>query len=259
MAMRDYILKLARSVSSFASRVSLEPESESLKTTTAVELQKLTVTPQTIFLKTPSGDVAARPTRLLPTSRPPSDLASRASALGTPRSHRTMSIDHSAGIAPAPFEDLRRRLAAINSSATSLSVSPSLREPRSPTIPFPEPHPLPSALDTPVSDVPLERPSSPSESVTSSTFRGATQFLHSVDGQKAAPAVGSSKANAVGLLDAHSAIHPEGGTPDRSSSPVSVAGTIRGTERAFPPISSYGEFIHSIVNSRSGPVNADPM
>ncbi|CAL1709651.1 unnamed protein product [Somion occarium] len=240
MAMRDYILKLARSVSSFASRISLEPESENLKTTNAVELQKLGVTPQTIFLKTPSDEIATRTSRLSIPSRPLSDITSRASALGTPRSNRTFSIDHTAGIVPAPFEDLRRRLAIINSSATSLNVSPGARDARSPMLPMLEPQPLPATLDTPVSDVPLERPSSPSESVTSSSFRGATQFLHAGDGQKAAPAVGSSKANATGLLDAHSTIRMDA-SPEMSgrSSPVSVAGTIRGTERPYLPISSY--------------------
>ncbi|KAI0080417.1 hypothetical protein K474DRAFT_1589825 [Panus rudis PR-1116 ss-1] len=249
MAMKDYILKLARSVSSFAARVSFEAESETLKTTSTVELQRLSVTPQTIFLKSPASEGTTRTSRLLPTHRTMSDFGLRTPVAGTPRSNRTVSADH--GSSPAPFEDLRRRLAMINSSAASLAVSPSAREPRSPTLPIPDLQQtqslLPTPLDANVSDVPHvpDRPSSPSESVTSSTFRGATQFLHmGVDGGKAAPAVGSSRANAIGLLDAHATLRGDV-SPERSgrSSPVSLAGTLRGTDKGYvpslAPISSY--------------------
>ena len=165
----------------------------------------------------------------------------------TPRSHRTMSADFSAG--GAPFEDLRRRLAIINGSGTSLSVPLGIRDARSPTLPVVDAFPS-SSSNTAVSDVPLDRPASPTESVASaanSSFRGAVHRLHigSIDSQKALPAVGSSKANATGLLESHPKLRE--GSPERSgrSSPVSVAGTIRGLERprlsALVPISTYGE------------------
>lgn len=210
--------------------------------------------PQTIFLRTPLGDSAPRSSRLVSIQRTNTDFSLRSPVLSTPRSNRTQSIDPGAGIAPAPFEDLRRRLAMINNSGTSLPISPSTREPRSPILPVPE---LMSQLALPeatVSDVPhmMDRPSSPSESLlsvaNSSTFRGATQFLHvGTDGPKAAPAVGSSKANATGVLDAHAKPRSEDG-PEISgrSSPMSVAGTIRGSERprvaSLVPISTYGKY-----------------
>ncbi|KAL4253381.1 Serine/threonine-protein kinase Vps15-like protein [Abortiporus biennis] len=249
-AMRDYILKLSRAIASFSARVSVETESENLRTTGPIELQKLGVTPQTIFLKTPGPDGAIRPTRLVVPQRTPSELSVRSP--GTPRSTRTMSIDH-ATAAGAPFEDLRRRLAQINSSATSLSVSPSVRDTRSPLQPIPDSTSLPPSVDTGILELPtshdIKRPSSPAESITSvansSTFRGAVQFLHAgVDAQKAAPAVGSSRANATGLLlDAHMRMRDT--SPERSgaSSPVSIAGTIKGADRlrvpSVAPISTY--------------------
>ncbi|TCD61372.1 Serine/threonine-protein kinase [Steccherinum ochraceum] len=250
-SMRDYILKLARSLSSSASHVSADVD-ENLRTTTSIELQRLSVVPQTIFLRTPLGDSAPRSNRLVSISRATTDLSLRSPVLGTPRSNRTQSIDPGAGITPAPFEDLRRRLAMINNSGTSLPVSPSAREARSPIIaPVPELISQLALPDAAVLDVPqtMDRPPSPSESLlsvaNSSAFRGATQFLHAgPDGQKAAPAIGSSRANAIGVLDAHSKPRSEDG-PEASgrSSPVSIAGTIRGSERArvvsLPPISTY--------------------
>ena len=63
------------------------------------------------------------------------------------------------------------------------------------------------------------------------------------DGQKAAPAIGSSKASATGLLEAHAQMLSEGSqSPSGRESPVSVAGTVRGEKPRPPsivPISSY--------------------
>ena len=226
---------------------------ESLRTTTSIELQKLSVMPQTIFLRAPLGDSSSRSSRLVSIQKGHTDLSFlRSPVLGTPRSNRTQSIDTGAGIAPAPFEDLRRRLAMINNSGTSLPMSPNTREPRSPIHPVPELISRLTMPETAVSDVPhpIERPASPSESllsVANSTYKGATQFLHAGgDGQKAAPAVGSSKANATGVLDTHSKSRSEEVSEvSGRSSPVSVAGTIRGLERprvvSLAPISTYGE------------------
>ena len=223
----------------------MEVESDALKVTTTIELQKLGVVPQTVFLRTPEHD--GRSPRISSHRLGP-DFTLRSP--GTPRTHRTLSIDHGPA-SGAPFEDLRRRLALINGSANSLAV-PGSREPRSPV-----PHPL--SVDTgmlaPPPDLPptLERPSSPAESTVSTTnssaFR-AMRFPIGGDGQKAAPAVGSSKASATGLLDAHAQLLSEGSqSPSGRSSPVSVAGTVRGQERprvpSIVPISSYGELTRS--------------
>ncbi len=165
-----------------------------------------------------------------------------------------MSMDYGPGAPGAPFEDLRRRLAMINGSGTSLGLAPSTRDPRSPTMGVLAPPGAlsPSSPNTVVSDVPvsmpLERPLSPTESLASAntSFPTALHKLHiGTDGQKAAPAVGSSKANATGLLEAHTKLRDGSPAPSGRSSPVSVSGTIRGMERprlpSLAPISSYGE------------------
>ncbi|TFK80173.1 hypothetical protein K466DRAFT_667799 [Polyporus arcularius HHB13444] len=240
-AMKDYIVKLARAISSFASRVSVEVESDALKVTTTIELQKLGVVPQTVFLRTPDSD--GRPSRMT-AHRMSSEMTVRSP--GTPRTHRTLSIDHGPTSTGAPFEDLRRRLALINNSANSLGV-PGSREPRSPV-----PHPLSADTGLPPSHAPndlppIERPGSPAESTNSTTNSSALRAMHRFpigDGQKAAPAVGSSKASATGLLEAHAQMLSEGSqSPSGRTSPVSVAGTIRGQDRprlpSIVPISSY--------------------
>ncbi|CDO75088.1 hypothetical protein BN946_scf185010.g13 [Trametes cinnabarina] len=242
MSMRDYILKLARAISSFASRVSVEVESDALKTTGTIELQKLGVVPQTVFLRAPDAD--GRTSRIS-SHRTTSELMLRSP--GTPRTNRTLSIDQGPTSGGAPFEDLRRRLAIINGSGSSLAV-PGSREPRSPV-----PHPL--SIDTnavPAATSPelpqlLDRPGSPAESTVSatnsSTFRAMHRFPISGDGPKAAPAIGSSKASATGLLEAHTQIREGSQSPSGRSSPVSVAGTVRGQDKprvpTFAPISTY--------------------
>ncbi|GBE83599.1 hypothetical protein SCP_0506540 [Sparassis crispa] len=163
---------------------------------------------------------------------------------GTPRSNWTFSLDH--GGNGAPFEDLRRRLAIINGSATSLTPA-GARDPRSlslPTQDAPTSQPVPLALP-----LAFDRPGSPAESVTStvnsSTFRPPHRLqIGSTDSQKAAPAIGSSKANATGLLEAHSKLRPDDSDEHSGrSSPVSPAGTIRVHERprvaSLAPISTY--------------------
>lgn len=57
------------------------------------------------------------------------------------------------------------------------------------------------------------------------------------DGQKAAPAVGSFKTNISGVLEAHSKLFPDGSpVPSGRTSPLSVAGTSRGTQPRLPPL-----------------------
>lgn len=163
---------------------------------------------------------------------------------GTPRVSRAPSIDH--GPSGAPFEDLRRRLATINASGSSSSLASAAR----PISQIPS-----SPLDTSSVGLPptLERPGSPSESVMSNTNSSSFRPIHrlqvgSTDGQKAVAAIGSSRANAIGLLEAPSKIHSDG-SPERSgrSSPHSLTSTIRGIHRhrvpSLVPISTYGKLI----------------
>ncbi|KAI0088224.1 hypothetical protein BDY19DRAFT_994141 [Irpex rosettiformis] len=252
MAMREFLPKLAENKSNFESRLgtSIEIDPKNLAHKRTIELQKLGIVPQTVFLKS-SSDSASRSSRLSSARRAPSEL-SRTPILGTPRSNRTMSMDYNQGIPSAPFEDLRRRLAMINGSGTSLSLAPSVRDPRSPTLNTlaPPDSLTPASPNTVVSDVPfsipLERPLSPAESLASAntSFPTSLHKLHiGTDGQKAAPAVGSSRANATGLLEAHAKLRDGSPEPSGRSSPVSISGTIRGMERprlpSLAPISSY--------------------
>lgn len=269
LAMRDYIWKLAQAISrwdvlhcasiqftefslSFSSRISIEPESEQLKSVTGIELQKLGIVPQTVFLRHRSSDGS----RSQHSSRRMSSLGytGKSPVPGTPRSYRAPSVDFGPS-SGAPFEDLRRRLATINGSANSLIMPPTPAVSRDNRPALSMPSQLNKvAIMSPEVAVLQQRPGSPTESVLSTTgsavLRTTTRGLHmgSFD-QKAAPAVGSSKANATGLLEPASKMRSEG-SPERSgrSSPTSVSGggTLRGGPPLRPralsllPISSYG-------------------
>ena len=223
---------------SFASRIRLEPDYEKIiRTTGDVELQKLSVVPQTVFLKSRSTTDFAR------SSRRSSDILAR---LGTPRLSRATSIDHAPN-SPA-FDELRRRLATINSSASSLNLTAAARHAaaQSPSLPGAA---TTSMLAPPNPPPPHDRPSSPTDSVVSTT-NSALRVPHrlqvgSTDGQKAAPAVGSSNTNAVGVLEAPSRIRSEC-SPERSgrSSPTSTVAVtrqhVRSRVTSLQPISTYG-------------------
>ncbi|TFK53148.1 ARM repeat-containing protein [Heliocybe sulcata] len=244
LAMRDYLAKLADAISSFQARGRAETEAEVLKTTGDVELQRLGVVPRTVFLKTRVADAMPHSPRRSLMDSP------RALVPGSPRFSRLPSEHGSTG---TPFEDLRRRLATINGSTSSIAVNLSSRD---------HPHPLSLMPDTssrppvPTLDIPgaFDRPSSPTESVTSaagsSAFRTVNKWNVGGDIQKAAPAIGSSRANAIGLLETASRIQSEG-SPERSgrSSPV---GTIREHYRSRAPpavqVSSYDGQEPSINN-----------
>lgn len=233
---------------SFGSRLSLEPEAEkNIRTTGDVELQKLAVVPQTVFLKSRASDSTLRSSRVISSRRSTNETFSRTSVGDISRMSRASSIDIGPG--GAPFEDLRRRLATINASASSLSLGQQARDHR-PTIPLQQSSSnLGGAIGPPSTS---DRPGSPTDSVVSTTNSSSLRPQHrlhvgSTDGQKAAPAVGSSKTNATGLLEAPSKIRSDG-SPERSgrSSPQSVTGTIRGAQKhrvpPLLPISTYGEF-----------------
>lgn len=245
LAMRDYILKLANATSSFSSRLNYDPDiGMSLKFIGDIELQKLGVVPQTVFLKIRGSEPSPRSSRLNPYSKRTYSSSERTSVLSPPRVHKLQSLDQAGGA--APFEDLRRRLATINGSTSSLSVTHIPRDPwvASPSLPFGSP------LAAPASPVLQDRPASPTESTISTTnsvsFRPLSVLqVGSTDGQKAAPAIGSSKTNVTGLLEAHSKLRSES-SPERSgrSSPMSMSTTLRApTSKAPPllPISTYGE------------------
>ncbi|CAK5279344.1 unnamed protein product [Mycena citricolor] len=206
VAMRDYILKLANAISSFASRISFEQEAEkTLKTIGDIELPKLGVVPQTVFLKTKTADPGPLRSIRQVQSR-------RTSVMGTPTSPGS----------GAPFEDLRRRLATINGSATSLQTHNTVLSPLLTPLTLP---PEMTALS------PIDRPASPSESVVSAsnsaTFRPLSRMQHSTaDSQKAAPAIGSSKTNALGVLDARPGRMLFDGEISGRSSPLPRAASI---------------------------------
>ncbi|KAH9916914.1 uncharacterized protein B0H18DRAFT_1036508 [Fomitopsis serialis] len=222
-----HLRRMSLIATSYASRVSDEGDAEQLKTIVGIELQKLGVVPQTVFLRGP---------RSVSKHGSYSDLHARSPVLGTPRSGRTFSMDYTATAAGAPFEDLRRRLAIINGSATSVNAT-SPREARSPTMPSLDHAILPSSASGDVPRSPA-RPGSPTESIISITNPSASRPMRigSIDGQKAAPAIGSSRANATGLLDAHAYARSDA-SPERSgrTSPLSSALTIRPQDKLRPP------------------------
>lgn len=249
MAMRDYILKLATAASSFAMRLRVEDEAETIKTTADVELQKLKVVPQTVFLKTRSS-ISESPNRTSSRAfsrRPTADSIRPLTLAEMPRGSRAPSVDY--GSTGAPFEDLRRRLSAFNGSGTSLPLSPVPRASSVVSAQFsPRPPSAISTADLPPAFDTQPRPPSPPESVLSAANSTAQprqlQRLQvgSTD-TKAAPAIGSSRANATGLLEATARMRSDG-SPERSgrTSPVSAAGTVRGQRRpSVVPISTYGE------------------
>ena len=278
LAMRDYILKLANATSryansaliaqdtelrcnSFASRLNHEPEvGKNLKLIGDIELQKLGVVPVTVFLKTRSSEFTPRSSRLQSSRRSTYDSTGRTS-LHSPSWAMNrisgVSADHnSAGTGPGtPFEDLRRRLATINGSTSSIAASQPQPRGVSTNIISPAPASTSSHRDT-ISGLPvlsaamLDRPGSPAESVlstaNSANFRPMSMLQVGGDGQKAAPAVGQSKTNATGLLEAHSKLRSMEDSPDISgrSSPISMSGTLRGNYRqrvpSVLPISTYG-------------------
>ncbi|KAL1709450.1 hypothetical protein EV121DRAFT_252818 [Schizophyllum commune] len=220
LAMRDYILKLANATASFGSRLGTEVETEkNLKTIEPIELPKLNVVPQTIFLDSrTTTPTTARP-RLYSSPR-------KAGLEMTPRSMPMSPLGRIVSLeSPAPFEDLRRRLATINGSAASVGTPP----PSSPR----QPNPMQSLapfLPSPASPSPApRRPDSPTESIVSTTnssaFRPPSRLqVGSMDTHKAAPLIGSSRANATGVLEAHATMREISPSRSGRSSPTSMHG-----------------------------------
>ena len=283
VAMREHILKLAEARAryvcdglipgpsstdqfpSYASRQRLELETDkNIKVVVGdVELQKLGVVPRTVFLKSRNAfDHTPRSSRLTTySSRRSSGTDYLRPPMSAPiRIPRASSVDQAS--ISTPFEDLRRRLATINGSGSSLGAQHIPKNPASPTSGIPSPSPPATASNNKPASPPAasapERPSSPTESIVSTTNSASLKPLSrmpigsSFEGQKAAPAVGSSKMNVAGVLEAHSKLRLEGvGSADISgrSSPLSVQGTVRGSRvpLSINPISTYGSSCHILL------------
>jgi phosphoinositide-3-kinase regulatory subunit 4 len=225
---------------SFPSRLRSEADAESLKTTGDVELQKLKVMPQTVFLK--SRMESRSPRAVLPHRRI-SDIA----GAGLPSSPRLSSRRNSVDAGScAPFEDLRRRLATINGTTNTLSAAPRSPLPRYASTTSAAPSSvLLHITDVPDFTPPIERPGSPTDSVVSTANSSAFRAMHRLqvgpgEVSKAAPAVGSSKANATGLFEQAGTIRSEN-SPERASELVSPLST-RPRELSLMPVSSYGKY-----------------
>lgn len=312
MAMREYISKLANATSryvicschtnsiftllSFSSRLNSELDmGMSLRIIGDIELQKLGVMPQTVFLRTRStvSEYVSRASKL--TAGITASAGSRTSIyspsrtpLTSPQKPGRLSTDitSTASNFGTPLEDLRRRLATMNGSASSLATAhrlaptskdtknaiPPVSAPYTPLIsavpvmPLSSPsvssvaipHPALPGSVTPSITSTIDRPGSPAESivstVNSTSFRPLSrmQLTGSVipEGAKAAPAVGPSKMNAVGLLEAHSKyLRDIEGSPERpeGSLPFSAAAAMRPHRSRWPsvqPISTYGAPIY---------------
>lgn len=255
LALRDYILKLADARASFASRAKQEPEADkNLKGFGDVELQKLGIVPRTVFLKSRNGSVGTlRSSRLQAYSSRRTSVTEhfRATTPSSGRVARPSSVDYHAG---TPFEDLRRRLATINASGSSLNVHQAQKGSAPPSSGVISPSPSALASTNQVSPThalaPVqERPGSPTESIVSTSNSASfkplsrMQIGSSFEGQKAVPSVGSSKMTVAGVLE-HSKLRFEGLTSADVSgrtSPMSLPATIKGGRppMTVDPISTY--------------------
>lgn len=209
---------------SFPSRFRSETDADYLKTIGDVELQKLKIVPQTIFVK-PRSELPLRSPQVGLAHRRVSDLST---GVGSPRlGSRRNSVEQGAA-SGAGFEDLRRRLVTLN-NASSASLSTTLRPPS--VLPAPPSLVLPSTPLAPATpDLPdmtplIERPGSPADSVVSTANSSAFRAMHrlqvgTIEASKAAPAIGASKANAIGLFENVATIRSEG-SPERHSSVAS--------------------------------------
>ncbi|TDL19537.1 ARM repeat-containing protein [Rickenella mellea] len=235
LALRDYMLKLAGAIDSFRSRPKDEAINEPLKTIGDIKLQALGVVPQTIFLG----------------GRLQSDRSSLGSAVPElPRLSRVSSVDHNIGGSGAPFEDLRRRLATINGSTSSLNSAPSGRD-RNVSLSSGKKVNAPVVSDLPPT-VGQARPGSPTESIVSTANSVSVRHrlqVGSTDGQKAAPAIGSVKTNAMGMLEGPSRLRSENSS-ERSgwNSPASVADTVRGGRKRLTLSSNDGQELGPLNN-----------
>ncbi|KAG9127307.1 Serine/threonine-protein kinase [Ceratobasidium sp. 392] len=235
VALRDYILKLANTIKSFAARDKDETEVVDILHSPIAELQKLGVVPQTVFVGTrptiseaPSIYAASASNR-----RSTLDVTPRNPGLNIHRGVRRGSVDISSRSA-SPYDDLRRQLGQIEGSPLGLGVPQARiigRKDSQNSLASGSGVHSPVATD-PASDTPTLdfAPSSPSESV--SVLSGVTgpdmrrrHLRHLVqDGRGTAPAtVAPVRTVATGTLE----------TPTKlsdipASGRTSPASTVRG-------------------------------
>lgn len=140
------------------------------------------------------------------------------------------------GTSGAPLEDLKRRLATMNGSNSSLGSG------RGRTVSAAAAIQRPLAVEQEVPNPIDFRPGSPTESaVSTATSSIRPRFsVGSLESQKAAPAVGSVRANAVGLLEAPGKLRLEV-SPDRGVSPSIIIGPAAQNSRNRPPSTQDGE------------------
>lgn len=262
-----------------------------------MELQKLGVVPQTVFLKTGGTSIRSRMSHVSSSRRSTAMMRTPVLSPRFGNSRKMSGGEHTITSTGAPFEDLRRRLATINNGSslsvqstsrhlllspvpTTTTASPSSTPSLPPAVAAAQsissvtsttaPHPS-GGISTSTSSS-NDRPPSPTESIVSTTsvsLRPSSRLqVGSTDNQKAAPAVGSSRANATGLLEAHykirsdesagvygglglQSVHEESGRS--SPSVLSMSQTLRagaalGLPRHRGPlslaISTYGKFSH---------------
>jgi len=170
----------------------VDSESDALQTIGPVELQKIGVVPNTIFL----GSRQTRTADLTHGTRKISVSGGRV------LSHAS-SFDR--GTSGVPLEDLKRRLATINGSNTSLGSG------RGRTVSAAAAVQRPLAIEQDLPNTVDFRPGSPTESVVSTVNSSIKPrfSVGSIESQKAAPAVGSVRANAIVVQPPQSFSHPE--------------------------------------------------
>lgn len=231
----------------------MEGEQLSLTHNIDVELQKLDVVPQTVFLGLKEG--GARPiSRPDVSSRIKSERRTSLQSQSMSRTSRRDSVDLGARDG-TNFDDLRRRLTQLDGSSSSLNASPGgfpvrpmkRRDSHSSSVHSYNPSLIPTDLAS--QQHAFESPHSPSESAMSAAITpSALQNKHrlhigSTDGSKAPPAIGSIRTNATGLLEVNTKLRSvdDEHSPSGRSSPTSATGTVRGDGRPRP-VSSHQLF-----------------
>ena len=241
-------------INSFQQRERVVAVSSPLTDGKDVELGKLGVTPHTVFL----GPKDSRSARVDPSHRSSLSVPRTPILGGTPRMSRLNSIDSSTKDGAA-VEDLRRKLAQMDGSTSSISSQSNpvgyralgvRRE--SLTSASPLPSPTPTDVSSHRQSFPFDtRPGSPSDSVMSAGI----DVIRRKHQRAAVPVVGSINTNIAGVLEAPKVrtAEEEALTSGRTS-PVSMAGTIRGQPRlssrrsSAAPFTTYGKFKSCVVH-----------
>ncbi|KAG8977765.1 Serine/threonine-protein kinase, partial [Tulasnella sp. 427] len=233
ISLREYILKLAMTTLSFQQREKIVAPHSVLTEGKDVELGKLNVMPHTVFL----GSTDSR--------NQPSNKLRTPVIGGIPRISRLNSLDPAVTRDGTAVEDLRRRLTQLDGSTASLASASVSSGPRGPgtrrtsmtsvSSALPSPFPTTSTAPHPPTSPFDGTPASPSESVMSTGI----DVLRRKHQRTATAVVGSVNANIAGVLETPKVrtVEEEALTSGRTS-PVSMAGTVRGQHRPASRISS---------------------